>query len=98
ASRPLQVFLVPLGEQAFNRATLLARDMRRQGLVCVYDFESRSLKSALRLANKLKAQFALIIGDTELQTGRYQLKRMSDGEQIEVNQEDIFKTVVVTAG
>jgi histidyl-tRNA synthetase len=94
ASRPLQVFLAPLGEKAFDKATLLARDLRREGLVCLYDFESRSLKSALRLANKLKAQFVLIIGEAEVESGRYQLKRMSDGKQIELSREEIRKTVL----
>lgn len=95
-SRPLQVFLVPLGEDAFGKAAILAFDLRRQGLACLYDFESRSLKSALRLANKLQAQFVLIVGETELQSGRYQLKRMSDGEQIELSQDEISKTVLAT--
>ena len=92
--RPLQVFLAPLGEPAFSKAALLARHLRRQGLVCSYDFEARSLKSALRLANKLQAQFVLIIGETELQTGRYPLKRMSDGSQTEVSLDEISKTVL----
>jgi len=91
---PLQIFLVPLGEVAFERAVLLARDLRREGLACLYDFESHSLKSALRLANKLGAQFVLIIGETELQSGRYQLKRMSDGKQIEVAPDEIRQSVL----
>jgi histidyl-tRNA synthetase len=92
--KTLQLFLVPLGEAAFDRTVLLARDLRRQGVACLYDFESHSLKSALRLANKLRAQFALIIGETELQNGRYQLKRMSDGKQIEVRPDEIRQSVM----
>jgi len=91
ASPPPQLFLAPLGEAAFARATLLARDLRRQGIRCSYDFESRSLKSALRLANKLQAEFALIIGEAELQSGKFQLKRMSDGEQVEVSEEQLVE-------
>jgi len=95
-SQPLQVFLAPLGEAGFGKAALLARDLRRQGLACLYDFESRSLKSALRLANKLQAQFVLIVGETELQSERYPLKRMSDGVQTELSFDDISKTVLAT--
>ncbi|PYV41460.1 MAG: histidine--tRNA ligase [Acidobacteria bacterium] len=91
ASPPPQLFLAPLGEAAFARATLLACDLRRQGIRCSYDFESRSLKSALRLANKLQAEFALIIGEAELQSGKFQLKRMSDGEQVEVSEEQLVE-------
>ena len=91
ASLPPQLFLAPLGEAAFARSTLLARDLRRQGIRCAYDFEPRSLKSALRLANKLQAQFALIIGEAELHSGKFQLKRMSDGEQVEVSAEQLVE-------
>jgi histidyl-tRNA synthetase len=84
-----QLFLTPLGDAAFEKATLLARDLRQQGIRCVLDFETRSLKSAMRLANKLQAQHVLILGDSELQTGRYPLKRMSDGTQREVLAEEI---------
>jgi histidyl-tRNA synthetase len=94
AFHPPQLFLVPLGETAFARATLLARDLRRQGVECVYDFESRSLKSAMRLANKLQAQYVLIMGERELQIGKFQLKRMSDGEQVVVSETEIVSRIV----
>jgi histidyl-tRNA synthetase len=38
----------------------------------------------MRRANKLGARYALILGEEELQTGRAQLKNMSDGSQQEV--------------
>jgi histidyl-tRNA synthetase len=88
---PLQLFLAPLGEAAFDKAALLARDFRHAGVRCFLDFEPRSLKSAMRLANKLEAKFVLIMGDAELQTGKYQLKRMSDGEQVEASEVEIIK-------
>ena len=86
---PPQLFLAPLGEAAFEKATLLARDLRQQGIRCVLDFETRSLKSAMRLANKLQAQHVLILGDSELLSGRFPLKRMSDGTQHEVHADGI---------
>ncbi|MCI0423399.1 MAG: histidine--tRNA ligase [Acidobacteria bacterium] len=89
AAGPAQLFLAPLGEAAFEKATLLARDLRQQGIRCLLDFEARSLKSAMRLANKLQAQYVLILGETELQTGRYLLKRMTDGTQREVREVEI---------
>ena len=75
------------------KATLLARDLRQQGIRCGLDFETRSLKSAMRLANKLQAQHVLILGDSELQRGSYPLKRMSDGTQQEVREEEIAAAV-----
>ena len=87
-ARP-QLLIAPLGEQAFHRATLMARDFRHQGVRCFLDFAPRTLKSALRLANKLNAQHVLMVGDDELESGKYPLKRMRDGRQILVGEAEI---------
>jgi histidyl-tRNA synthetase len=73
------LFLAPLGEAAFESATQLVRFFRLQKIRSMLDFEARSLKSLMRLANKLGARFVVILGDDELKKGRYLLKRMSDG-------------------
>ena len=57
---------------------------------CLLDFTPRSLKSAMRLANKLKTQTLLIVGSEELESGKYPLKRMHDGTQILVEEKEIF--------
>jgi len=84
-----QLFFAPLGEGAFDRATLMARDFRRQGIRCFLDFAPRTLKSSMRLANKLQAGHVLIVGENELGTGEFPLKRMRDGRQILVRQEEV---------
>jgi histidyl-tRNA synthetase len=88
-----QLFLAPLGEEAFAQATLLAKDLRRRGVRCFLDLEQRSLKSAMRLANRLNAEFVLMLGESELRSGRYQLKKMSSGEQRQVGLEEVFASV-----
>jgi histidyl-tRNA synthetase len=45
------------------------------------------MKSQMRKANKLACRFALIVGENEIKSGKYQLKDMSDGNQIEVSAE-----------
>ena len=67
----------------------MAREFRRQGIRCSLDFAPRSLKSSLRLANKLGAGHVLIVGENELETGEFPLKRMRDGRQILVSQEEV---------
>ena len=84
------IFLAPLGEKGFKKATLVAQNLRNQGLRCLLDFTPRSLKSAMRLANKLKTQYLLIVGSEELESGKYPLKRMHDGIQILVEEKEIF--------
>lgn len=88
-----QLLIAPLGEAAFDRASLMAREYRRQGIGCFLDFAPRSLKSSLRLANKLQAGHVLIVGENELETGEFPLKRMRDGRQILVSQEEVVSSL-----
>ena len=75
------VFLAPLGEAAFDQAFAIARTLRHEGWSCYLEFATGSLKSQLRLANKLQARHVLIIGEEELAKGKYQLKRLDDSRQ-----------------
>lgn len=84
-----ELFLAPLGELAFERATQLVRRFRQQDIRCTLDFEARSLKSLMRLANKLGSRFVLILGGDELKTALYPLKRMSDGFQQQMTEDQI---------
>lgn len=76
----LDLFIAPLGAEAGLRAALLARDLRRAGLV-VEVATDHKLKRALETAHKLNARFALMLGDNEIAAGVYALKNMTTGEQ-----------------
>jgi histidyl-tRNA synthetase len=51
------------------------------------------MKSQMRKANKVQAQFVLIIGDSEIQSGQYSLKNMVNGEQVEVSADSLLETL-----
>jgi histidyl-tRNA synthetase len=84
-----EYFLAPLGDGAFDFATLLARRLRARGTRVYLDFDGRSLKSQMRLADKLKAKSVLIIGDEELKSGTLVLRDMATKEQRSVREEDL---------
>lgn len=79
------LFLAYLGENAFRKAFSIARTLRHEGLCCHLEYDGGSLKSQMRLANKVSAQHVLIIGDDELAKERYVIKRMEDSTQWDVS-------------
>jgi histidyl-tRNA synthetase len=83
----LDLFIAPLGERALRRAAVMARNLRRSGLVV--ELSEGKLKRGMELANKLGARFALIVGDNELAAGRFALKNMSSGEQEDLTPDEI---------
>src|SRR5260370_10911442 len=80
----LTAYVAWLGEETLAPAAQLARELRREGFAVEVGYEPVKLKKSLGIANKMGARFAVIIGDGELQTGRYQIKDMRSGEQQEV--------------
>jgi histidyl-tRNA synthetase len=80
----LNAYVAWLGEAAFGPAQKLARELRREGFSIEISPEPIKLKKSMGIASKLQARFAIIIGEGELASGRYQLKDMISGEQQEV--------------
>lgn len=80
AARP-QLFIASLGDDAADRGFVLMSRLQRQGLCVDMDFQGKSLKAQMRRANKLNADWVLILGEEELASGSAQLKNMADGSQ-----------------
>jgi histidyl-tRNA synthetase len=65
----------------------MARDFRLSG--SSVEIGEGKVKRAMEIANKVGARYALIIGDNEIAAGRYVLKNMSTGEQLNLTQAEI---------
>lgn len=77
---PLLV-LIPLGEEANKKGLQIIKDLREKGFRAEAFFEKRSLKAMLRDADKLKAKFALILGEEELKEERIIVRDLTKGSQ-----------------
>jgi histidyl-tRNA synthetase len=87
-----EVFLASMGEPAFRKALEIARQLRRKGHSCYTDFNAEgSLRSRMRLANKLNAGHVVILGENELARGVYSIKRLSDSKQWEVTLDQLVE-------
>jgi histidyl-tRNA synthetase len=55
----------------------------------------KSVKAQMKYANRIGAKYSMVLGEEELNTGKATVKRMEDGEQIEVNIKDIDTLIKV---
>lgn len=83
------VYVAWLGEAARAPALDLTRELRRASFRTEIAFEPAKLKKLMGVANKLQARFAVIIGEDELATGRFQVKDMKTGNQEAVERERV---------
>ncbi len=79
-----RIYLAALGEAAQVKAAAIAERLRADGVFAECDVIGRSLKAQMKYANKLGADYTLILGDNEILTGRAALRDMRQGTQTEV--------------
>ncbi len=87
-----ELFVATIGREAYSVAIKLAMLLRTKGIYVETGYSDRSLKSQMRLADKLKAKYVLMIGEEELKNKSALLKNMSNSRQeiISIKTEDDF--------
>lgn len=86
----VDLFIAPVGEAAALHAGKLAYELRLGG-ACVEVAPGGRLKRLMELSNKVGARHTLIIGDNEIASGRYALKNMGTGEQVEIARNELIQ-------
>jgi histidyl-tRNA synthetase len=84
-----ELALVVLGASSLTPAALLARRLRAAGIGTLMPMTDRPLGAQLRRADRAGVRFALLVGGQELARGRYALKDLRTGEQVELEEGDI---------
>lgn len=80
----LDLYIVPLGENAQLKAQKLAFDLRSSGVRVDTDHMKRGLKPQMKYADKLGAKYTIVLGDNEIESGNANIKNMETGEQTSV--------------
>ena len=85
SARPCDIYIAPMGEAAALKAAMLCKELREEGFEAGTDIVGRGLKAQMRYANKIGARYTLVLGDSEIESGKAKLKCMEDGNETEVD-------------
>ena len=88
-----KVFIAALGDKAVSKALELSVELRKSDITCAYDISKRGLKAQLKYADRLNAQYVIIIGDNELEKGTVQFRDMINSTQTEIKSDEILKEI-----
>jgi histidyl-tRNA synthetase len=86
---PKLIWLISHGDVAREANWKLMLDLRRAGFACDMDPSGRSVKSQFKVADREKAAFCLITGETELAAGTVVVKNLATTEQITVPRTEV---------
>ena len=68
-------------------------ELRKDGLWVELDYASKGLKAQLKRADRLKAKKVLIVGESELASGKGILRDMLAKTQVEVSLDDLVASL-----
>lgn len=97
-SKKCDIFIASTGENENIRASVLASDLRNEGLSAEFDTVGRSVKAQMKYADKIGALYTVVLGSDELDSGKAMLKNMSNAEQTEIKLADFtdsFQSIVI---
>jgi histidyl-tRNA synthetase len=94
--KPLDVYLIGLGDAAEKEVTQLLYQLRLHGINAEKDYLGRKMKAQMKSADRFLAKHVAILGEDELSRGEITLKTMATGEQVTVTLANfplLFKTL-----
>ena len=92
-SNELDLYIVSLGEKARSWALKHLQTFRNEGLICMMDYAGRSMKAQMKDANRNNARFSLIVGDHELNSGKFTLRNMKESAEEKVKFDKILDQI-----
>lgn len=84
------LYIAAMDEAALEKAIVLTKKLRDDGIWAEYDLQGRGVKAQMKYADKLGADFTMVLGSNEIESGKAQLKNMKTSEKIEISLGDSF--------
>ena len=92
--RPLDLFIVSLGDAAMEKGYHWSCELNQAGIRTDMDFRGKSMKSLMKRADKLSAQYVLIAGENELMENAIVLRNMNTKEQVSLAMENLVPELI----
>jgi len=90
----IDAFLIPIGEASQLSVIALAGELRGSGIVSDIAFDGRSIKAAMKSADRSGARYAVLIGDEELANATAIVKDLVIGTQETVAVDSVIETLI----
>lgn len=87
------LFFAILGKEAESAAFEVMHQLRKASIRVERDYEGRSLKAQMKVANRSGAPYALILGDDELAREAAVLRNMAASEQEDIPLKDLVQNL-----
>ncbi len=89
SEKKVDAYIVTLGDKARKWGLQTLPKLREAGISATMDYMGRSMKAQMKDANRENAQYAIIVGENELDEGKFTLRNMKESEEESLSFEKI---------
>lgn len=93
--KAIDAFFVSLDEISLKRNFIISQQIRQAGFSATMSYRLASMKSQMRLADKMHARYVIILGQDEINQGVVTLKNMADGNQKQISLENVGEIIEI---
>lgn len=87
--KAVDVYIVTLGDAARKWGLTKLSEFRENNISATMDYMGRSMKAQMKDANRESARFALIVGENELNEGKFTLRDMKESDESSLTFDEI---------
>ncbi len=87
--KSVDAFFISLDEISLKHNFIISHQVRQAGLSATMNYRLASMKSQMRLADKMHARYVIILGQDEINQGVVTIKNMGNGNQEQIALNDI---------
>ena len=88
-----QLYISIPSSHTLTEAQLLAQRLRDKGINVAIDFGEKKLSDQIRTADKHHIPYLIVVGESEIQAKRYQLRKLSDGSETTCTEEELVSKI-----
>ncbi len=85
----VKLYIAPMGDSAKAKAQEIVYCLRKSGVAVDTDHMERGLRASMKYADKLGAQYTVVLGDNEIESNEVSVKNMATGESETVKIDDL---------
>lgn len=89
--KSVDVYVVTLGDKARSWALQALQKLRKNEISATMDYKGRSMKAQMKDADRENAVHAVIVGDNELESGRFTFRNMKESREEQLEFDEILK-------
>ena len=89
-NKKCEIYIAPMGESAVDKACELTKKLRDEGFYADCDIMGRKIKAQMKYADKIGAEYVLVIGDNEISENSANIKEMNSGEESKISLGESF--------